>query len=70
MREQLQEASEYGHIRAMGKILVVTEVFCSLAGMAQWIEHWPGNQSVASLIPSQGTCLGCGTGDVKEATTC
>ena len=23
---------------------------------------WPGNQRVADLIPSQGTCLGCGPG--------
>ena len=28
--------------------------------MAQWIENWPANQRVASLIPSQDTCLGCG----------
>ena len=33
-----------------------------LAGVAQWIEHWPMNQTVTSLIPSQGTCLGCGPG--------
>ena len=25
------------------------------AGVAQWNEHWPANQKVASLIPSQGT---------------
>ena len=31
----------------------------SLAGVAQWIEHWPVNQRVTDLIPSQGTCLGC-----------
>ena len=29
-----------------------------LAGVAQWIEHWPVNQRVACSIPSQGTCLG------------
>ena len=34
----------------------------ALAGVAQWIEHWPMNQRVASLIPSQGTCLDCGPG--------
>ena len=33
-----------------------------LAGVAQWTEHWPVNQRVAGLIPSQGTCLGCGPG--------
>ena len=31
----------------------------ALAGVAQWIEHWPVNQRIAGLIPSQGTCLGC-----------
>ena len=31
-----------------------------LAGVAQWIEHWPAIQKVAGLIPSKGTCLGCG----------
>ena len=31
----------------------------ALAGVAQWIEHGPVNQSVAGLIPSQGTGLGC-----------
>ena len=34
----------------------------ALAGVAQWIERWPANQGVAGLIPSQGTCLGCGPG--------
>ena len=34
----------------------------ALAGVAQWIECCPANQKVASLIPSQGTCLGCGSG--------
>ena len=31
----------------------------ALAGVAQWIEHQPVDQRVSSLIPSQGTCLGC-----------
>ena len=33
-----------------------------LAGVAQWIECQSENQKVASLIPSQGTFLGCGPG--------
>ena len=33
-----------------------------MAGVAQWIEHWPVNQKVTTLIPSQGPCLGCGPG--------
>ena len=41
--------------------------------MAQWIEHQPANQSVASSILSQGTWLGCRprstVGGVQEATT-
>ena len=34
----------------------------ALAGMAQWVECQPANQKVTSLIPSQGTCLGCRPG--------
>ena len=34
----------------------------ALADVAQWIEHWPVNQRVTGLIPSQGTCLGCRPG--------
>ena len=34
----------------------------ALAGVAQWIESRPANQRVTSLIPSQGTCLGCRPG--------
>ena len=34
----------------------------NLAGIAQWIERGPAKQRVAGLIPSQGTCLGCGSG--------
>ena len=34
----------------------------ALAGVVQWIELWPKNQGVTGLIPSQGTCLGCGPG--------
>ena len=32
----------------------------ALAGVAQWVERPPENQSIAGLIPSQG--LGCGLG--------
>ena len=34
----------------------------ALAGVGQRIEHGPVNQRVAGLIPTQGTCLGCGPG--------
>ena len=34
----------------------------ALASVAQWIEHWPVNQRVTGLIPSQGTGLGFGPG--------
>ena len=30
----------------------------ALAGVAQWVEHWPANQKVAGLILDQGTFLG------------
>ena len=30
----------------------------TLAGGAQWIEHWPANWKVTSSVPGQGTCLG------------
>ena len=33
-----------------------------LADVAQWIEHRTANKRVASSIPTQGTCLGCGSG--------
>ena len=35
------------------------EVIIALAGVAQWIEHWPAYQMVADSIPSQGMYLGC-----------
>ena len=34
----------------------------ALGGVAKWIECQPANQRVTSLIPSQGTCLGCRPG--------
>ena len=34
----------------------------ALAGVTQWIEWWTANHRVAGLIPTQGTCLVCGTG--------
>ena len=27
----------------------------ALAGVAQWVEHWPANERVTGLIPSQGS---------------
>ena len=41
-------------------------MFSTLAGVAQWIEHRPANQRVTGWIPSQGTCLGCGLGQVSS----
>ena len=34
----------------------------ALAGVALWTERRPVNQGDTNLIPSQGTCLGCGPG--------
>ena len=34
----------------------------ALAGVAQWTKLQPADCKVASSIPGQGTCLGCGRG--------
>ena len=52
-------SSKYAQIRK-------TMLF-ALAGEAQWIEHQPVNQRVASSIPSQGICLGCRPGPQQGA---
>ena len=39
----------------------------AVAGVCQWNECWPANQRVAGLIPSQGTCVGCGPGPQQGA---
>ena len=45
----------------------------ALAGMAQWIEHWPVNEKVTSSIPSLGHMPGLWArspvGGAQEATT-
>ena len=38
------------------------ECSSALAGVAQCVVCWTLKQRVADLIPSQGTCLGCGPG--------
>ena len=43
-------------------IIIFDNFKIALAGVAQRIECKPANQRVAGLIPSQGTCLGCGPG--------
>ena len=40
----------------------VRKIIIALAGVAQWIEHWPANRKVAASIPSQATGLGCWPG--------
>ena len=35
---------------------------CALAGVAEWVEYRPVNAKGASLIPRQGTRLGCRPG--------
>ena len=49
---------------SFGRMQLLFEKLVSLAlvGVAQWIECQPANQRVTSLIPSQGTYLGCGPG--------
>ena len=45
-------------------LICSSKIWCisALAGVAQWIECQPAKQGVTGLIPSQGTCLGCGPG--------
>ena len=38
------------------------KISAALAAVAPWIELQPAKQRVAGLIPSHGTCLGCGPG--------
>ena len=40
----------------------------ALAGVAQWIGHWPMNQGVTGSTPGLGTCLGWGP--VPQLGTC
>ena len=47
-------------ILAFPKIKITSER--ALAAVVQWNRCQPANQSVASLIPSQGTCLSCRPG--------
>ena len=41
----------------------------ALTGVAQWVGCCPTKLKVAGLIPSQGTCLGCGPGPLLEVCT-
>ena len=50
-----QEGNPWEKTRVKKKIV-------TLAGVAEWTECRPTNQSVTGLIPSQGTCLGCRPG--------
>ena len=45
-----------------GEVIKNFRFTVALAGVAQWIECRPVNQRIASSIPSQGICLGCGPG--------
>ena len=44
------------------QLLFIKNLYFALVGAAQWTECRPANQRVTGLIPSQGTCLGCGPG--------
>ena len=46
----------------LGVLPVLRKLSEALARVAQWIEHQTVKQGVTSLIPSQGTCLGCEPG--------
>ena len=47
---------QYREISGLSLFLPKETIF-SLAGVAQWIEHWPVNRKVTGSIPSQGTGL-------------
>ena len=53
--------------QAIHNWLLCSTAVSALAGAAQWIEHQPANQNITGLIPSQGTCLGCGPGAQQGA---
>ena len=42
--------------------MYISTIAPALAGLALWIERQPADQKGEGLIPSQGTCLGCGPG--------
>ena len=52
----------WGVEEAIGKTFCLNVKNFALAGVAQWTECWPANQSLAGSIPSEGTCLGCRPG--------
>ena len=56
-----QDSDKFSKMLLYRKFAVIENDFCP-PGVAQWIEHRPANQRVASSIPSQGTCLGCRPG--------
>ena len=39
----------------------------ALTRVVWWVGRHPANQTVASSIPGQGTCLSCGSGPLSEA---
>ena len=57
----------------IGQITNIKQNKTALAGVAQWIECWPANQSVAGSIPSLGHMSGLQArspvGGAREATT-
>ena len=55
---------------SLGDIFVIKrdwKCWLTLAGVAQWTECRHVNQRVAGSIPSQGTNLGCGPGQVPSS---
>ena len=58
-RSAIDLLSQFNWFSSLSKTGMNNVQLSSLADVAQWIEHRPLNQRVASSIPSQGTCLGC-----------
>ena len=48
-----------GLLRKNNKLWIFNNRRVALTGVAQWVGHPPRQRRVASLIPHQGTRLGC-----------
>ena len=58
----LSHLLELSSSHRLGKASSHKTPLLALAGVGQWIERRPANQSIAGLNPSRGTCLGCRPG--------
>ena len=57
-----REGKHWGKACVQAGLVWLRKFVLALAGVAQWIEHWPANHRATSSIPSQDICLHCGPG--------